>query len=473
MFLRLRKSLILVYLILWAIGAYATGTAAERIVLGEFITNTGCMACYIPEVKLDTLGFQYSERFAIIRYHASYPQGSDPFYLFNPVQNDLRYDYYNDYPFLPRFYLDGNYIGNVSAYRDSILNHMATPAPIRMELSGSLNRESNKGFINVVANIEDQLPIHPVNMRIALTESHIYYPAPNGTDIHHQVFRGMLPSVPGEARRLIGTGPHYFYYEFDLNGAYIETDNCELIAFIQDDTTWQVIQAAKEDLSEFYDVSRVEIEMTGYSHPIIIPSGGGQVIFDGSLDHNAARYDTFKVWTMIEFPNGTRYGPLEEIDIPLGPMEEIDEPELILDVPETAPAGAHKFIAFVGYDYQNVLDSTILAFIKTGKVADIPPGGVNAPTHIENYPSLTTGLGSFPNPFNPETNLTIVLDSSQPVILEIYNIRGQLVESLVNGYLEEGIHTLRWDGSQEPSGIYFARLKTGSENHIQKLILLK
>jgi len=78
-----------------------------------------------------------------------------------------------------------------------------------------------------------------------------------------------------------------------------------------------------------------------------------------------------------------------------------------------------------------------------------------------------------PNPFNPATEISFSLPQASDVCLEIYNIVGQRVTTLVNGHLDAGVHTLIWDGSQSASGVYFYRLQAGRFDATKKMILLK
>jgi hypothetical protein len=78
-----------------------------------------------------------------------------------------------------------------------------------------------------------------------------------------------------------------------------------------------------------------------------------------------------------------------------------------------------------------------------------------------------------PNPFNPATEINFSLPQASDVCLEIYNIVGQRVTTLVNGHLDAGVHTLIWDGSQSASGVYFYRLQAGKFDATKKMILLK
>ena len=69
-------------------------------------------------------------------------------------------------------------------------------------------------------------------------------------------------------------------------------------------------------------------------------------------------------------------------------------------------------------------------------------------------------LQNYPNPFNPVTNINFSLSQSSTVKFEIFNINGQLIETLIDRYLEAGEHTVSWDGNRYASGIYLYRLAT-------------
>lgn len=82
-------------------------------------------------------------------------------------------------------------------------------------------------------------------------------------------------------------------------------------------------------------------------------------------------------------------------------------------------------------------------------------------------------LSVYPNPFNPTTNMTFDLPRAMQAQLRIFDITGRVVTTLADGEWTAGNHTVVFDGSQLPSGIYFARLQTGSFSEARKLILLK
>ncbi|SVD01402.1 uncharacterized protein METZ01_LOCUS354256, partial [marine metagenome] len=88
-------------------------------------------------------------------------------------------------------------------------------------------------------------------------------------------------------------------------------------------------------------------------------------------------------------------------------------------------------------------------------------------------PSKTSLNAAYPNPFNPSTSINYVLSSRGEINVSIYNITGQLVETLVNGQKNAGSHHIVWDASLQPSGMYFLKLQTSDEIHNQKLMLIK
>ena len=80
---------------------------------------------------------------------------------------------------------------------------------------------------------------------------------------------------------------------------------------------------------------------------------------------------------------------------------------------------------------------------------------------------------NYPNPFNPVTQIRYALPVGCKVKLEIYNILGQKVVTLVDGKQKAGYKTVRWDAGSLSSGIYFYRFKAGEFTKARKMILLR
>ena len=87
--------------------------------------------------------------------------------------------------------------------------------------------------------------------------------------------------------------------------------------------------------------------------------------------------------------------------------------------------------------------------------------------------------GAYPNPFNPTTNIKFFITENSPVKVEIMNVLGQVVKTLINGNLQGGqYHNAVWDatnnlGQRVTSGVYFYRVQAGVNSKVNKLVLLK
>ncbi len=85
---------------------------------------------------------------------------------------------------------------------------------------------------------------------------------------------------------------------------------------------------------------------------------------------------------------------------------------------------------------------------------------------------------NYPNPFNNATRINFTLPEQRRVSLKIYNILGQEVIELFDREMPAGEHVVLWEGKnsfgeQVPSGMYFARLKSGKKNRVIKLLLIE
>jgi len=80
---------------------------------------------------------------------------------------------------------------------------------------------------------------------------------------------------------------------------------------------------------------------------------------------------------------------------------------------------------------------------------------------------------AYPNPFNPVTQMTLSLDVGSDVSMVVFNIKGQIVSTLVNEYRDAGNYDITWNASTQPSGMYFVKTMLNSQSYTQKLILLK
>ena len=80
---------------------------------------------------------------------------------------------------------------------------------------------------------------------------------------------------------------------------------------------------------------------------------------------------------------------------------------------------------------------------------------------------------NYPNPFNPQTTIRYGLPKAAAVKIEIFNLLGQRVATLVEGQQQAGFHTVQWDASTQPSGVYLYRIEAGDFIQSKKMLLVR
>jgi hypothetical protein len=136
-----------------------------------------------------------------------------------------------------------------------------------------------------------------------------------------------------------------------------------------------------------------------------------------------------------------------------------------------------------GKEYFNLVDakgnSIVSKELRRGEDITIPVREKGESQETESVKPLDFGLEqNFPNPFNPETVIKFSLPHDSPVTLKIYNILGQAVNTLIDGVLPAGNHTVIWNGRNEKgsdvvSGVYFYRIKAQDFEATKKMTLLR
>jgi hypothetical protein len=96
---------------------------------------------------------------------------------------------------------------------------------------------------------------------------------------------------------------------------------------------------------------------------------------------------------------------------------------------------------------------------------------------VVDIPAILTA-NNFPNPFNPETTISFNMPRSGHVSVQVFNVRGQLVNTLLHDEVEAGRQSLIWtgldnSGNRVSSGVYFYRIQTQNESLVNKMLLMK
>ena len=112
------------------------------------------------------------------------------------------------------------------------------------------------------------------------------------------------------------------------------------------------------------------------------------------------------------------------------------------------------------------------------KIVEFGGTGVqNKDTNKSENPSSFQLAQNYPNPFNPETRISYNISTNSNVILDVYNVSGQKVVTLINELKEAGSHSVKWNGRNEfnhlqPSGMYIYKLSSDNIFLIKKMLFM-
>ncbi len=125
-----------------------------------------------------------------------------------------------------------------------------------------------------------------------------------------------------------------------------------------------------------------------------------------------------------------------------------------------------------GSSVSEILQKASIAILKFGLLTDVNE-------NIQEVLPFDFELNqNYPNPFNPTTSISFTIAKSSEVELTVFNMLGQEVKSLHTGYLQNGNHSIEWDGTNNAgmavsSGVYFYRLSMAAGSETKKMVLLK
>ena len=100
-------------------------------------------------------------------------------------------------------------------------------------------------------------------------------------------------------------------------------------------------------------------------------------------------------------------------------------------------------------------------------------GQPSSDTPIEDIPNNYVLEQNFPNPFNHTTHIRFSIPAAELVTIEIYNLYGQKIETLLNKPMIVGTYEVEFDGQNKDSGIYLCRIKAGEFQQVMKMVLFR
>ncbi len=142
------------------------------------------------------------------------------------------------------------------------------------------------------------------------------------------------------------------------------------------------------------------------------------------------------------------------------------------------PAGA--FVAFGGYQYLAITTRGMEMNLEDGDIfGAFVPAGTGVEEEPENKPEISVFElnQNTPNPFKDNTIIRFELAHGCLVELSVYSVSGQKIKTLVNEYVDAGVHTCAWNGGNEynekvNSGIYFLKMRAGNTQLSREIIII-
>jgi hypothetical protein len=225
----------------------------------------------------------------------------------------------------------------------------------------------------------------------------------------------------------------------------------------------------------------IDVTLEPVNPPINIPATGGSFQYTLTATNTGTAVTTFDLWIKAVLPTGSYVGPLLNVqNIEFNPAQTVTKTKS-QSVPASAPAGTYNYRAYVGdYTTNTIWDSAGFTFTKSG--LDLAGGGEwsiamwdDSQQPIANrQPPMEYELASAkPNPFNPTTDISFALPEAGKVTLAIYNTLGREVKVLVDDYKQTGYYTVKFDGSELSSGIYYYTIKANGFIMTKKMLLIK
>ncbi|NQS98579.1 MAG: T9SS type A sorting domain-containing protein [candidate division Zixibacteria bacterium] len=225
-------------------------------------------------------------------------------------------------------------------------------------------------------------------------------------------------------------------------------------------------------------IPAMSVTLTPPGTPIQIPAGGGTFDFDLLVENLEAFPVTFDFWTEAILPGGSVYPILVRPDVTL-PGGGNAVRSLTQNVPAAAPPGLYSYQAYVGSHPDVVFAEDSFPFEKLTTGDSFNPDnswslyGWDGDAALTSLPIEFALNPPYPNPFNPETNLTFTIPEDGTVTLIIYDIQGREAALLVDEFCPAGYYQKKFKSEGLSSGVYFACLRANGFHQTRKLLLIK
>jgi len=228
----------------------------------------------------------------------------------------------------------------------------------------------------------------------------------------------------------------------------------------------------------------MEVDLT-YVSGSPVPVGGGNVYFDIYVANSTGQSQDYDAWLDVTYEGGSPTTIILRNFTSFQPGWTINRPNTYFPVPAAYAAGNYMMYGRVGIYPNAIWNEDSFPFVKSGSSSTEPftpfvPAGVPDPFEVitmnDNPIALPSEFaidGPYPNPFNPTATIGFALPEASLVKLEIYDVSGRLVKTLIDGTRSAGNHSVTFNADGLASGLYIYRLQAGQHTASGKMVLMK
>ncbi|MBD3168045.1 MAG: T9SS type A sorting domain-containing protein [candidate division Zixibacteria bacterium] len=250
-------------------------------------------------------------------------------------------------------------------------------------------------------------------------------------------------------------------------GAYFYTNNSDTAIITWDHirdwrqtgvfTFQAILTASGRIVYQYAEVGPGRLDQCGIGIENENGSIGLQVAYSEEYLHSNMAIKFYRDWIRIDSISG--------IIEPDG----ADTVAVMFDARNLPPGQYEGTIDISGWDIYHEEEPASLAVLM-----DVDePVGVEEGDDMSGLPTAYNLHQNYPNPFNPTTTIRFDLPEDAHVKLEVFNLLGQKVETLINGYQTAGYKSISWRTDMQASGIYFYKLETPKKSITRRMTLLK
>ena len=223
---------------------------ASSKVLVEFFTNTSCVYCPPPGHFLDAVdslhGITINDtNVVIIKYHTDlFP--NDPFHIYNAPDNLARENYYEAGFFNPLGFMMGAMMPSFSqqTWTNTLNQRLSQKNSFSISATNNYNASTRTGEISITVGQLSGSAVSDLKLHVAITESQLFYNAPNGETYHQNTLRDLITPGDGESISITPGTSQTYVMQYSVPTPLVD-DNCGIVIFVQSHSSKEVLGTEK------------------------------------------------------------------------------------------------------------------------------------------------------------------------------------------------------------------------------------